>query len=475
MVTTKAILFPSLAGVLLLGGCASVQPRASFPDVERGVAAATPYRVHWNTGGDADRAVASQVQAMLGKPLDVDAAVQIALLNNRHLQATYEELGVAQADLVAAGLLRNPLFDAGVRFSKGDVATIDLGIAFEFLDVLFVGLRKDLAAAQLEVVKSDVTAAVLSTAGDVRRAFYDVQAAQQVVELRRQVEQATAASYDLAKRLRAAGNNRPLDVAYERALHEESRLALASAEAEVVEARERLGRLMGTWGKQNVWSVAGRLPELPVEEGASDGLERRAVENSLALRSSRARIVVVLRELGITRPLGYLSELEAGASAERDDGEWEVGPAVSLPIPIFSQGQPAVARARAQLRQAEQSYYATAVDVRSLVRGTYARVQALRQQAAYYRDVILPLRQSIVEETQLQYNAMQLGAFQLLEAKRDQVAAAGTYLSLLRNYWAAKTELELGLSGRAFGSSADSAVGIGSDQTSTSSTPSGGH
>jgi cobalt-zinc-cadmium efflux system outer membrane protein len=48
------------------------------------------------------------VSGLLAQPLTADAAVQVALLRSRELQAVYEDLGVAQADLVHAGLLRNP-------------------------------------------------------------------------------------------------------------------------------------------------------------------------------------------------------------------------------------------------------------------------------------------------------------------------------------------------------------------------------
>jgi cobalt-zinc-cadmium efflux system outer membrane protein len=205
---------------------------------------------------------------------------------------------------------------------------------------------------------------------------------------------------------------------------------------------------MGTWGAKAQWTIAGRLDHPTTEEPSGDDLEGRAIANSLDLQGGRAAVVVALRQLGVTQPLGYLSELEVGASAERDEGVWEAGPSIALPIPIFSQGQPAVARARAQLRQAEQRYYATAVEIRSAVRAVFARAWSLRQQVDYVRSVLLPLRQSIVDQTQLQYNAMQVGAFQLLLAKRDQIEAGRAYIALLRDYWTARTELELILSGR---------------------------
>ena len=60
--------------------------------------------------------MAEKLQALLEGELTTNAAVQIALLNNAALQATFEELGIAQAELVQAGLLKNPVFAGHVRF-----------------------------------------------------------------------------------------------------------------------------------------------------------------------------------------------------------------------------------------------------------------------------------------------------------------------------------------------------------------------
>lgn len=435
--------------VLVVGGCASVQPRQHFAEIEQSVSKRTQYRVHWNGESDADKEAAKEIDQLLSRPLTADAAVQVALLNNRNLQATYEELGVAEADLVEAGLLKNPIFDGSVRFLQGGGSpTVDLGIAFDFLDVFFVGLRKRVAAAEFDVAKANVTGAVLDLAAETKAGFFRHQAALQTLEMRRQVRAATAASFDLAKRIRAAGNNRPLDVANEQSLFEESRQALAAAELDVVETREELNRLMGLWGTRTAWTAAARLttPEKP--EGSSDSIERDAIAQSLDLAAQRSEILAALRTLGITKPLATLQEIEVGASAERDDGEWEVGPSLSVPLPIFNQGAPQIARAAARFRQAEQRFYATAVVVRSHARESFLRVKTLREQVDHYRMAILPLKQSIVDETQLQYNAMQVGAFQLLQAKREQIEAGAVYLDLLRDYWVARAELELLKSGR---------------------------
>ena len=61
---------------------------------------------------------------------------------------------------------------------------------------------------------------------------------------------------------------------------------------------------------------------------------------------------------------------------------------------------------------------------------------------------MLPLRERIVRETQLHYNAMQLGVFELLRAREQQIQAALAYVDTLLDYWLARTDLEQLMSGR---------------------------
>jgi cobalt-zinc-cadmium efflux system outer membrane protein len=142
-------------------------------------------------------------------------------------------------------------------------------------------------------------------------------------------------------------------------------------------------------------------------------------------------------------------EATVGAAAEREpEGGWAVGPALSLPIPLFDQGRAATASARAHLERARQEYVATAVEVRSAARAARNRLLAAYARADYYRRVILPLRHEITEQTQRHYNAMLVGAFQLLQAKQAEIEAGVDSIDALRDYWLARTELEQVESGR---------------------------
>jgi cobalt-zinc-cadmium efflux system outer membrane protein len=231
-------------------------------------------------------------------------------------------------------------------------------------------------------------------------------------------------------------------------LVEDAKLQLRAAEVAARQSREELNTVMGLWGSQTAWQSDRRLPDIPAQPLQFEGLEARVLQQSLALASARQRLIVAGTQVDVNRATALVPEASLGAEAEREDGVWNVGPALSFPIPLFDQGQARVGRAVAELRRAQQEYYALGVRIRSVVRALRERLQGDQDRVLYYRDIVLPLLERIVNETQLQYNAMQLGVFDLLRAREQQIRAAVAYIDTLRDYWLARTDLGLLLSGR---------------------------
>ena len=438
--------------LLLVGltGCASVDLHAGFPEVSAAVEERAATKVVWNRGTELDKEAEEKLRALRQRKLSADDAVQIAMLNNRDLQAIYTELGVAQADLVQAGLFRNPVLDAAVQFPLSGIRPdIQLSVVVSFLDAFYVPLRRRVAAAQFEEAKLRVTGAVLDFALQVRTAFYGQQANEQMLELRGSIVEALTASLEVSRRLHEAGNITDLDLARDRALMEASKLALRSAEVAAVQGREQLNSLMGAWGEDAEWEINERLPEIPEQFLPMSGIERTALTRSLDLSNARQRIMVAGQQLGYDKATALIPWVDLGASSEREPVEgWRVGPVLSVPIPLFDQGQARIARAMAELRRAEQEYYALAVRIRATARAVQERMRGAQDRALYYRDILLPLRERIVNEAQLQYNAMQIGIVQLLREREQQIDTSVAYVEALREYWLARAHLEQISSGR---------------------------
>jgi cobalt-zinc-cadmium efflux system outer membrane protein len=440
-----------LAATALLGGCA-VPKESGFPDVAKAVEQRTGYHILWNQGGEADAAVRDKLREVLAAALTPAGAVQIALVNNPTLQATYEDLMIAQADLVQAGLLRNPTFSGRIGLpipaSSGPLPYA-FGVEVDFLDLLLIPARKRLAEAEFEAAKLRVGNEVLVLAHGVRVAYFTLQGAQQIAAMRRTVLEAAEASVELARRQHEAGNTSDLDLANEEGLYEQVRLDLARSEADILGARERLTRLMGLWGPDARFTLAPTLADLPADEPPLEPLESLAIGQRLDVAAARSDVQVSSRALAMAKDYRFLGGASVGASVERDpERRTTAGPSASLELPIFDAKQAAVAKLEARLRHAERRLAAKSVDVRSEVREAWGRLAFARSVAARYRTTVIPLRERIVALSQQHHDAMLLGVYQLLLAKQAEVNAYREYIEAVRDYWIARSELERALGGR---------------------------
>ncbi len=463
---SRLVLLVAVGGIAV-SGCAGVRPQAAFDDVRATVTERTDVRVEWATGEAEDAAARAAVDSLLADSLTVETAVQVALLNNRRLQATYEDLGVAQAALVQAGLLANPVFGGRSLWTLDEARAPDLGfsVALEFLDVFRIPLRKRVARSEYEAARFRVASAVLGLAARTRTAFVRAQADATGLAMQRRVVQNAQAGYAASALLREAGNVPAVDVLAEQALYEQARLDLLVAEGQAVESREALVRLMGLTGPDASFDLPGALAPVAAESPlafvrtATEGgvptavvdvaaLERLAVEASLDLQAARADVEAFAQRLGLANAESLLPDVEVGGEIEREEGEWKAGPEVDLVLPLFDQGQARRAAARGELRRRQALYYATAVDVRSAARTLAQRLATTRRAALHYQTAVLPLRAQLVQQTLLQYNAMQTGVFGVLQAQQQEVEATRRYVDALAAYWQARADLDLLVQGR---------------------------
>lgn len=245
-ITKQVTSAPILALVAALGsvsGCASTSPTPAFHEVRDSVEARSGHRLRWDRNTEEDKQAAEAIDRLLAADLTVDGAVQVALLASPALRSKLEELSIAQADLVQAGLLKNPVFGVGTTAWDGEHISPNLFFSVEqdFLDILTMPMRKKVAKAELESTKLEVGDEVLKMAAEVRSAFYAAQAAQQVLALRRIVDESAQTSAEFARRLHEAGNSSELMLGSELALASQARLDLARSEGEAASAVQPSG------------------------------------------------------------------------------------------------------------------------------------------------------------------------------------------------------------------------------------------
>jgi len=302
-----------------------------------------------------------------------------------------------------------------------------------------------------------------------------VQARKQQLDLRLRALESFQAGYAAAQELRRAGNIPELDVANQRAQVEVARIAVAEAENAWLDAREQLALVLGGASDPARIELAGRL-ELPEGEAAAPAsTEGRAVEASLELAELRRRMEAASRRVGLARTEGALPHLSGGFHAERDEAVWEIGGHVTIGLPVFDRAQGRRMSAHAEFVSLRERYLAAAARVRASFRMAQTRIESTRRRARHFREQVIPAREKALEQTLLQYNAMQADVFQLLQAQRAVTEAASAYLDTVLEHWRARAALEGLLGGRQRGVALGTASVRRDTAASGESQDSGGH
>lgn len=433
---------------LLASGCASVTPDRGFDSVSTLTKARTGQDAALVRNEADAQALAESIGAILRRPLSADDAVQVALLNNRGLQATYWNVGIAQADLVQAGRLQNPAFGFK-RTRQGADVEIERSLTVGIVNLLTAPLARRIEARHFEQTRLVVANAIEQHAFETRRAYHEAVAARQALAYARQVERSAEAGAELAARMAQAGNWSALDLAREQAFHAEATAALVRAGKVAGATREKLTRLMGLWGEQAAYTLPERLPELDGAPPELEDIERRAVRDRLDIQAARLDTEQTAAALGLTRATRFVNVLELGYAKSSATGELpERGYELTLEIPLFDWGTARVARAEALYMQSVNTLAQTAAIARSEARESYLDYRASYDLARHYRDQVIPLRKKISDETQLRYNGMLASTFELLADAREQAGAVNDYIGALKEYWIARTNLEAALGGR---------------------------
>jgi outer membrane protein, heavy metal efflux system len=344
-------------------------------------------------------------------------AVAIALWNSPAFQATLADLGIARADLVEAGLLRNPVFSLLFPIGPKQLEwTLQLP-----LDALWQRPRR-VAAAQLnaQAVGQRLVWDALTLVAQVRTAHADAAIADRRLQL-------TIENVDLVQRLATIteARLRAGDISELEARSARSDAARVQVVRRAVEHDRDLARLTlaATLGLD---SAAGQLRPVPTALGdpSSCGAEPARLEEALASRPD-----VRAAEIGIeaaaqrarwerSRVLALIGLLDANGRGEEG---FELGPGVNVDVPIFSRNQGAITRAEVEIERAGHQYSAVRAQVVVDVRSASVRVQQAEQAVAAWRDEIVPSLETEQRQAEAAYQAGEIPLFTLLDVSRRLV------------------------------------------------------
>lgn len=458
MNVTKLKLAATVALPLILGGCVSAaeysQKNSGFSSVSNKTAEATGKDTVWIQNRHDAQAVSGRVKRLLAKKnVDVETAVQVALLNNKGLQASYADLGDSAADVWQSTMLVNPTVEVGLigigtpgleafKTVEGVIATNLLALATH---------KRNVGIADTEFRKAQLNAAMrtLQLAADTRRAWISAVASWETVAQLNQAQAAADAASDLAQKLGETGALTKGGQAREHVFYAELAGQTAKARLEARLAKEELTRLMGLWGSDIDYQIPNRLAQLPKGLIKRDLIEAEALQRRVDLQMAKLDLDATAKSYKLTEATRYVTDLEilTGFETEREleDGEKNVDTtgnvALEFVIPIFDSG-------KARMRKGELAYMRSAnllaekaVNVRSEARSAYQAYRSNYDIARHYRNSVVPLRTKIEEESLLTYNGMITNTFELLADSREKVNSILLAVNAKRDFWLAEANL----------------------------------
>ena len=438
-----------LCVVFMASGCA-INPRPAFDETNATVRTRTGLETTWMRSEAEEALVLARVREMLKEPLSPRQAAQIALINNRALQASLEELGVAHANLAAAGLPGNPEIEGFIGWPSEKSASkkIDLGFGMDILDLVVLPSRRNLARLELKQAKALAGSHILEVAARAQTEAYELQALEATAAITATALEIEEALTEFAQARFKAGTLAELEFEEESAHRDELKARRAMLELDVRRKREEINQTLGLWGDLTGWSMEPLSSDLPGRDPEGADFESVALAQRLDLTAARAAIELLEGTLRLQKRTRLLpAGVRVGVETEKEDGVRITGPRVALQLPIFNPGRAESARVEALYFQAQRLLEDGATRARAEVREKRDQLLGSRALIAHHESIVAPRKKRIVEMKRGYYNMMLKGADDLLRARRDEVEAEADLIEARKSYWIARTELALALGG----------------------------
>ncbi len=450
--------FGLLAGAAaFLGGCASFSADGGMGAIQSATYADISKDVVKIGNDQAALTAKARVDQLLRKPLTADTAVQVALLSNRGLQAAFNELGIAEAQMVAASLPPNPRFGISKLSGRFEVE-IERQIVGSLLALITLPARAEIAGDRFRTAQLRAVEAVLRLAADARRQYYRTVAANAQVTFYQEAKASADAASELFKRLGESGGVNKIDQAREFAFEAELTVQLAQARQQQRQERERLVRQLGLWGDDLKFRV-GILPPLPRLQSVK-AIEAEALRKRVDIQIARAELDTLAKSLGLANATRFVNDIDLLGRRTYDRGrsvgadghvERETSRSrtleLEIDIPIYDFGQSKVALAEQTYMQAANRLAEKAVNARSEAREAYTAYRANYDITRQYQNNVLPLRKIIQDQSLLQYSGMLNDVTDLITDARSRILSNVAAINARRDFWIAHTDFKHALIG----------------------------
>ena len=469
---------------LFAAGCGTVKPEGDYRNAAALITKHTGAKEVYDPL--VDPLIAKKVEDLLQDGLHLDAAIQVALLNNRTFQSLFLDIGVSRAEVVQSGMLTNPSFSLLPRIPDiGGRINLTVGFAQELADLWQMPVRKKTALDQLEKTVLKVADAAITLAAQVKTQYFQLVALRESERIGRENVELVGKSLMLAQHRFDAGETTLLDVNLVRSDTVASRMRLSKVQGDIEEAHASFAKLLGIDTAKTAWELADPLggPKGDIADNAalialaaSQRLDAQI--GAMGVRLAEKELAKVGRSLIPSLTLGAETERtenKAGPSrAARGFAAWDplkdplpafptvredkladkqvvnflTGPSFQATLPVWDQNRAQLAKARMQVLQKRKDQQELEETIREDVEKAAVRVRKAAELLRVNEQEALPLAEHNYETAQRVYQAGEDSILVVMEAHKSLVGVRDARNQALGDYAVATAELERAVGGR---------------------------
>ena len=351
--------------------------------------------------------------APAGAPLTLSEAEARALTSNPTIVAARLQHPVDEAGVAVARERPNPDLSF-VNTRQTPVNTVSLSVPFELGGKR--SRRIELAQATLASGDAVLAQTIAGVQNDVRRAYYQLLAAEASVNLAQDAQTIAQRARDAAQARFSAGEVPQSDVY-------QADLDLASAEddtadarGEALAARAELNTLLGQPASAPLTladdlAAPGPIPTLPqaLEQASRINTELAVLDKQIAQQAAQVNVARSQR----------VPDFNAGGGLSWDAApDFSVGWSVTfdMTLPIFTSHRAGVQVETAELARLHAARNARALAIAGDVEAAYARLSSARARMQQFQTRSLPLSTQVEQMAQRAYASGEKGLTDLLQA-----------------------------------------------------------
>ncbi len=423
----------------LLAGCHSMRPPELDTPAAAGMAAGLSDSIAFRVEG-----------APIDQPGDPDTltfaeAVRACVTSDPGVQAALARVRIALADARQARLLPNPILNLALRFPQGrGKPVIEASLAQDVIGILKIPRQSSAADNRLRQASAAAISTVIDSVAEVQERFVSVQAFEQLLPVLEQRQMLVTKAVDLANARLSAGEGLREDVAVLNSQQVELQVEIAQTIQELRDERLRLARLLGRPSGAAAWRLEAWTPP-PLTSTSEAAWIHAGLASRPEIQERSWTLAALGDDLALTGLLTF-DGVSAGVSAERD-GDWGVGPEVSIPIPIFDMGQARSQRVTAEQIEARHQLVQAQRQVVEDVRRAWASFTQTRENARRVRQELVPLQEQRRALADASFRAGQTDVTSLFLAEQDLRAAQAKAIELDRRVAIAAIRLQRAVGG----------------------------